>query len=1628
MPPALRSQQNVRDGLDEQQHQPESEHDEDGFADVGEGGRDAFSPHHTRLASWPQERLLTNYFWDSTRNSPPFRDWQRGVESTIRTHPNGCELMSLVDHGLARNTERKNFVPKAILEKPSLFGLAPESGSSSPGESVSSVWVRSPRTSYDELSGDAKCLDLMLYSHIIRLVQGPKRDLLAYTTTGSFFQAWFLLHQDQVESNYRQKSECLARLDTLKFLGNPSEFESEALKLFTAVLDSKVSVWDLLANSLVKALPADGYDAIKLQLVNRIDSGDLSEINIRNLVSELVTSLALTKDYRPIRNANLANTQKRCHRCNRTGHERASCYAKRDDKGRPLTDPPPSVNPRAKAKEAALAETESKPSADQPEHPDDALTALIAAAARAAVREQLPTKDGQVAGVFARVDTAERSPSHRKPTQEFLDAVMKATIAKSIVSAQRAMTHQGASLHNHQGILDSGAGTHLHPKPQRMDTSRQSLIRGVSGDLVVTNGTGSVALMLQSDSGPVEVQISDVEQMNVHEPLWSLGLLIRNGYQFVARAPHSCYLLSPDNQRIAVRLTEGNIFVIPNCEDKTVTVSYASRKRVGTQTLHNAMGHISKQKLTETARHTKGFSDREIMASTDEACNSCMLGQSKRKPIGSRKPLELKESQASPCPQRLPTTSEEKRIIPLVREVDPNLGFDRADLKYAMWVALDIKFYPEMCNDGSTCNVTITELHSGAIWVIDMKTKSELFEAVKRVIVEEGWNKLDHVCTIFCDGEGVMANLKAREIELGVKVEHIPPYTPALNPAERAIQTLSRGAACMLIDGETNGLDERDLNLAFAAKAHCHLRTASGPHRGNKTPFELIKGNQPSIIHVRQFGSTCFVNLRGRDYRRSLKGSNGKILAHHNAEVGVFLGYYSLWGTHFLVRPSASKPGSKPIRSMHLDFAEPGVIAATLSGTGYVPSSGQLLELNCADEEQHPPLVLTQGPKDQEFEVESVLDHRVGENGEKEFLVRWSGYGEDDDTWEPAANLSGTAEEAIAEFLNETSREALKAGRFDLRDAFLQAEGGHSLRFRLPKHMKPDDDGTFKLHKVPLYPHEDENVARMVDCFTACETAMFESGSKDLNWKRALQSESKLKVMEALNKEKTALAKILTLIPDGHPEREVAERSASHGRYLLDRKRCGRWKARGVKTREDKRVDGPDFNYFARVARLVSLRTLVCRPDRHFRSLCARDISTAFLQSMKYAPSEPARYAKFRDPTTGEFEYFRQSGPIYGEASAPIRWEKTLAAALESAGFQRGQNDPSLYYNPETDVAVIVYVDDILADGDKAAVTEFMSWLETRFECREPEWLTIESPIQYIGIDIWLDSTHVHMSMSYYVEKLSKLLDIGRGRKVTSPITSDIMDDTPLRKELVKAFRSGLGGTGWLANTVRPDIAFAQSRISQHMANPTEGAYRALVHLMRYLCHYPNRGISAPIHGESEPVWRFFSDSDHGGNKELANRGRAQLGLLATFNGAPVTWKSTVSSTAVAHPKMTEAHADTSSGASEIFATSNASKEFLYVSYIIEELGLTPVTLPLRMEVDSTTAESFIKNTCAKTRLKHIDQRQNWVLALRDQSVIEPVHVGTLENGADYFTKIQGGEGTRRFAHMFMCDSVMPEE
>ena len=78
-------------------------------------------------------------------------------------------------------------------------------------------------------------------------------------------------------------------------------------------------------------------------------------------------------------------------------------------------------------------------------------------------------------------------------------------------------------------------------------------------------------------------------------------------------------------------------------------------------------------------------------------------------------------------------------------------------------------------------------------------------------------------------------------------------------------------------------------------------------------------------------------------------------------------------------------------------------------------------------------------------------------------------------------------------------------------------------------------------------------------------------------------------------------------------------------------------------------------------------------------------------------------------------------------------------------------------------------------------------------------------------------------------------------------------------------------------------------------------------------------------------------DTDFARNAEKQNKRRSQIGILATLSGTPVYWKSSVSTMCFANEDIGEAHADFSSGASEIYATGNATCHFLDLSYLYEQ-------------------------------------------------------------------------------------------
>jgi hypothetical protein len=175
-----------------------------------------------------------------------------------------------------------------------------------------------------------------------------------------------------------------------------------------------------------------------------------------------------------------------------------------------------------------------------------------------------------------------------------------------------------------------------------------------------------------------------------------------------------------------------------------------------------------------------------------------------------------------------------------------------------------------------------------------------------------------------------------------------------------------------------------------------------------------------------------------------------------------------------------------------------------------------------------------------------------------------------------------------------------------------------------------------------------------------------------------------------------------------------------------------------------------------------------------------------------------------------------------------------------------------------------------------------------------------------------------------------------------------------------------------------------------------------MTHLNKFTTDIP----SAATEGANDQYgWEFYVDTDFAGNAEIQNKRRSQVGILAMLNGVPVYWKSSVSSMCFACDDINEAHADSSSSASEIFGAGNATQDFLHLSYIASEMGI-PFPRPFILQMDNMAAKAFTDDTCVKSRIKHIDCRQEWVMTLRDKKICVAKHVDTKDNLADIFTKI----------------------
>ncbi|EDW07391.1 M-phase phosphoprotein 8 isoform X1 [Drosophila mojavensis] len=104
---------------------------------------------------------------------------------------------------------------------------------------------------------------------------------------------------------------------------------------------------------------------------------------------------------------------------------------------------------------------------------------------------------------------------------------------------------------------------------------------------------------------------------------------------------------------------------------------------------------------------------------------------------------------------------------------------------------------------------------------------------------------------------------------------------------------------------------------------------------------------------------------------------------------------------------------------------------------------------------------------DREFEVEAIVGHK-SKNGESFFLVRWKGYGKEDDSWEPEAELN--CDDLIEEYRKKNSKKSAGAGKKSPA-----AAKGVRGRKASSKTVSTDPDKEWAVERILDSVHDDEH-------------------------------------------------------------------------------------------------------------------------------------------------------------------------------------------------------------------------------------------------------------------------------------------------------------------------------------------------------------------------------------------------------------------------------------------------------------------------------------------------------------------------------------------------------------------------
>ena len=1017
-----------------------------------------------------------------------------------------------------------------------------------------------------------------------------------------------------------------------------------------------------------------------------------------------------------------------------------------------------------------------------------------------------------------------------------------------------------ASSHPSTWVVDSGASFHITP-----DVGQLREMRQLERPIFITFGTGQQlaatfegkALISGAGQRPLELNNVLLVPDAAHN-LFSVRAAAARGV--AARFSASgCTLYAADGSVAATAPYSNGAYQLEGAvsSPKAFIAAQRSKGEHAVQLWHRRLSHVSMSTLAHTVRNglVRGLRiPAGAMAALQDSpppCTPCLTGKSHRLSF---------------------PTSETKTQQPLE----------------LLHMDLMGPIKPAAAADGASYLATFLDDYSGLAIVQPIKTKDAALEAARRIIplleTQSGY-KLKAIRT---DNGGEYIS-KAFDTWLrpkGVIHQLTAPYTPQQNgKAERLNRTIMDRVRAMLAE---SGLDPS--LWAEAALTAAYTRNRSATPTQALTPYEAFFGVQPSVDHLRVFGSTAYVHVL--ESKRQ-----GKLEARGTP--GAMVGY---------------QPGSKAWRIWRPDTQDFTITRDAIfdESPPAPPSTG---EQQVGQPAQHGSAAA--GSRRRTLQIPTpwdVPDEREGDSSPQREATPGT----------QLASLFSLGAQQAAQQQQGAAGAGGSGGGGTGQPAAVPA--GAAAPLQPPQAPIPFDAGPAAAagRRGPRI------------TYGAMAMAMSATAIKEpLTYEQAMQSEQATEWRAAMDDELRSLAANNTWTMATPPP--GVKPIASKWVYKLktdSRGNIDRFKARLVAKGFTQRAGIDYTEVYAPVSKPATLRTLLATVAAQDLELHQLDIKTAFLNGELEEDiwlQQPPGYQE-GDGTLAC--HLHKS--LYGLKQASRSWHLRLHEELTTYGFTASTADPGLYtYSGKSGPTyLLVYVDDILiAAPDLAAVKTIKSKLSASFDAHDL------GPAEFfLGMSITRDRPNKALKLAQPLLTTEILSDYGMldCAPKSTPLSSTAKvtgDGELLAAEM--PYRQLVGSLLYLSVCTRPDIAHAVGALSKYLAAPTTDHWLMAKRVLRYLAGTTSTGIN--FTGTSSITG--YCDADYAGDLDTR---RSTTAYVFTLNGGAISWNSRRQPTVAA--STTEA---------EYMAAAAAVKEGLWLRTLLADMSLSHANITIMADNQS---------------------------------------------------------------------------